>query len=137
MTQSSQTSKKTTNPLVLAIAVMGLSVGVVVPAVAQSPAPPSTAETAPVEITDTKLESVVDVLIEVEEVRSEYTPKIEAASDEQQHAELVNEANEMIIAKIEAQPDLTTDEYLGVLAQAQQDPDLGLRITQLVDQRVE
>lgn len=133
-----QTSNRGLKALILSASVAALSLGAVAPVMAQtSSAPATTAAPTPqaseVDMSDAKLEAFVTALLGVEEVRIEYTPQIEAAGSEEDQAALVNQANEEIIEKIDAVPDLTVDEYVTIAQVAQQDQELGARIAALVD----
>jgi hypothetical protein len=80
--------------LFLSASVAALSLGSVAPVVAQTATPAPETQTAPqVEMTDAKLEAFVTALLEVEEVRQDYTPQIEAATSEEAQTELVTQAN--------------------------------------------
>ena len=132
----------TTNPrlkaLFLSASIAALSLGAVAPVAAQTADPAPEAQAAPqAEMTDAKLEAFVTALLGVEEVRQDYTPQIEAATTEEEQAELVNAANAEIIAKIEAVPDLTVDEYVTIAQVAQQDQALGERIAMIVEAQTE
>jgi hypothetical protein len=128
----------TTNPrlkaLFLSASIAALSLGAVAPVAAQTADP---APEAQAEMTDAKLEAFVTALLGVEEVRQDYTPQIEAATTEEEQAQLVNAANAEIIAKIEAVPNLTVDEYVTIAQVAQQDQALGERIAMIVEAQTE
>ena len=119
----------------LSASVAALSLGTVAPLAAQTADPAPVA--SEVELTDTKLEAFVTALLGVEEVRLDYTPQIEAAANEEEQAELVNQANAEIIEKIDAVPDLTVDEYVTIAQVAQQDQELGARIAMMVEAQTE
>lgn len=124
--------------LVLSASVAALSLGSVAPVVAQTATPAPETQTAPqVEMTDAKLEAFVTALLEVEEVRQDYTPQIEAATSEEAQTELVTQAHAEIIEKIEAVPDLTVEEYVTIAQVAQQDQALGERIAMMVETQME
>ena len=124
--------------LFLSASVAALSLGSVAPVVAQTATPAPETQTAPqVEMTDAKLEAFVTALLEVEEVRKDYTPQIEAATSEEAQTELVTQANAEIIEKIEAVPDLTVEEYVTIAQVAQQDQALGERIAMMVETQME
>jgi hypothetical protein len=131
-----QTTNRGLKALFLSASVAALSLGAVAPVAAQTaaPAPTEQPEAQQVEMTDTKLEAFVEALMGVEEVRMDYTPQIEAATSEEDQAELVNQANAEIIEKIEAVPDLTVEEYVTIAQVAQQDQELGARIASLVEE---
>jgi hypothetical protein len=131
-----QTTNRGLKALFLSASVAALSLGAVAPVAAQTaaPAPAEQPEAQQVEMTDTKLEAFVEALMGVEEVRLDYTPQIEAATSEEDQAELVNQANAEIIEKIEAVPDLTVEEYVTIAQVAQQDQELGARIASLVEE---
>ena len=128
------TTNRSLKTLFLSASVAALTLGAVAPLAAQTADPAPEAQTAPqVEMSDAKLEAFVTALLGVEEVRQDYTPQIEAATTEEEQAQLVNAANAEIIAKIEAVPDLTVDEYVTIAQVAQQDQALGERIAMMVE----
>lgn len=130
-----QTTNRGLKALILSASVAALSLGAVAPVMAQTAAP--TPQASEVDMSDEKLEAFVTALLGVEEVRIEYTPQIEAAGSEEDQAELVNQANEEIISKIDAVPELTVDEYVTIAQAAQQDQELGARIAALVEEQTE
>lgn len=134
-----QTTNRSLKALVLSASVAALSLGAVAPVMAQTaaPVPAPAPEASDIDMSDEKLEAFVTALLGVEEVRIEYTPQIEAAGSEEDQAELVNQANEEIIEKIDAVPDLTVDEYVTIAQVAQQDQELGARIAALVEEQTE
>jgi hypothetical protein len=132
------TPHRSLKALILSASVAALSLGAVAPVAAQTADPAPETQTAPqVEMTDAKLEAFVTALLGVEEVRQDFTPQIEAATSEEAQAELVTQANAEIIAKIDAVPDLTVDEYVTIAQVAQQDQALGERIATMVETRME
>lgn len=70
---------------------------------------------------------------EVDTVRQTYIPQIEAAADEQEQQELVDEANTAITDTIEGTPDISVDEYVTIAQLAQQNPELNQRIVDRVE----
>ena len=132
------TPHRSLKALILSASVAALSLGAVAPVAAQTADPAPETQTAPqVEMTDAKLEAFVTALLGVEEVRQDFTPQIEATTSEEAQAELVTQANAEIIAKIDAVPDLTVDEYVTIAQVAQQDQALGERIATMVETRME
>jgi hypothetical protein len=132
------TPHRSLKALILSASVAALSLGAVAPVAAQTADPAPETQTAPqVEMTDAKLEAFVTALLGVEEVRQDFTPQIEAATSGEAQAELVTQANAAIIAKIDAVPDLTVDEYVSIAQVAQQDQALGERIATMVETRME
>ena len=132
------TPHRSLKALILSASVAALSLGAVAPVAAQTADPAPETQTAPqFEMTDAKLEAFVTALLGVEEVRQDFTPQIEAATSEEAQAELVTQANAEIIAKIDAVPDLTVDEYVTIAQVAQQDQALGERIATMVETRME
>lgn len=132
-----QTTNRGLKALILSASVAALSLGAVAPVMAQTAAPAPAPQASEVDMSDEKLEAFVTALLGVEEVRIEYTPQIEAAGSEEDQAELVNQANEEIISKIDAVPELTVDEYVTIAQAAQQDQELGARIAALVEEQTE
>lgn len=127
------TTARTKAPRAIALAAATAAFGLfaTTPVIAQTTAPaPEAAET---DFSDDKLDAFVAALQEVDTVRQTYIPQIEAAADEQEQQELVDEANTAITDTIEGTPDISVDEYVTIAQLAQQNPELNQRIVDRVE----
>ncbi len=127
------TTARTKAPRAIALAAATAAFGLfaTAPVIAQTTAPaPEAAET---DFSDDKLDAFVAALQEVDTVRQTYIPQIEAAADEQEQQELVDEANTAITDTIEKTPDISVDEYVTIAQLAQQNPELNQRIVDRVE----
>lgn len=127
------TTARTKAPRAIALAAATAAFGLfaTAPVIAQTTAPaPEAAET---DFSDDKLDAFVAALQEVDTVRQTYIPQIEAAADEQEQQELVDEANTAITDTIEGTPDISVDEYVTIAQLAQQNPELNQRIVDRVE----
>lgn len=92
------------------------------PAVAQeAPAPTAT-------IDDAQLQAFVAALREVDAIEQRYGAELEGADSEEARQNVITEANDAMVEAIEETPGITVEEYIGVLQQAQADPELNARI---------
>jgi hypothetical protein len=122
---------KAPRAIALAAATAAFGLFATAPVIAQTTAPaPEAAET---DFSDDKLDAFVAALQEVDTVRQTYIPQIEAAADEQEQQELVDEANTAITDTIEGTPDISVDEYVTIAQLAQQNPELNQRIVDRVE----
>jgi len=81
------------------------------------------------EVSDAKLESVAKAYIEVVAIQEEYRPRIEAAQSPEEAQQLQQEANQEMVEAIEAQDNVTLDEYNTIIQAAQMDEELGARLS--------
>ena len=89
------------------------------------------------QFTDDKLESFLDAAIEVQTLTESYTPRVQAAENEDEQKALVEEANAQIRGAVEDVDGITIDEYIAIGEAAQSDPALAQRITTMAQQRVQ
>jgi len=92
---------------------------------------PATAQEAPtpeVTIDDARLDAFVSALRAVDAIEQTYTEAFSEAESDAAREAVIAEANEAMVGAIEETPGITLEEYLGVLQQAQVDPDLNARI---------
>lgn len=121
--------RQTPRALALAAATAAFGLGATVPAFAQTAAP----EAVQTEFSDAKLDAFVTALQEVDAVRETFIPQIQAAEDESEQQQLIQQANVAISDTIDATPDITIDEYVTISQLAQEDPELNQRIVNRVE----
>lgn len=103
---------------------------------AETPAAPQTMAPA-ADFSDAKIEAFVTALQEVDDVRLSYLPQLEAADSDTDRAELADAANNEMVERIEAVPDLSVEEYIQIAELAQQDQALSARIVEQVETQAE
>jgi DMSO/TMAO reductase YedYZ molybdopterin-dependent catalytic subunit len=121
--------RQTPRALALAAATAAFGLGATAPAFAQTAAP----EAVQTEFSDAKLDAFVTALQEVDAVRETFIPQIQAAEDESEQQQLIQQANVAISDTIEATPDITVEEYVTISQLAQEDPELNQRIVNRVE----
>lgn len=82
---------------------------------------------------DAKLDSFVDAAIEVDARIAEWSPKIEAAADENAANELREQANADLAAAIEQTEGITIGEYQEIAQAARSDPALSERLKEIYE----
>ena len=97
------------------------------PAPQSDPAPQ--ASPAPVDVSNEKLDTFVLAMVEVESVRQEYIPRIEAASSEDEREAIATEGNAAIMDRVDGVPGITFNEYVQIAEAASSDPELGQRVS--------
>ena len=110
---------------------------VALPATAQEAAPEAV---APAEFTDAQLEAFAQAAIEVTDIQSEYAMALNELDEEQdqaEHEQLIEEGNAAMLAAVEDNPAITLDEYLEIAEAAAADPELGERISMLIQDMIE
>lgn len=85
-------------------------------------------EIAAQDVTDAQIDAFVDALIAIEDVRKEYTPRLQAEEDESAREELAQEANEAALAAVDNVEGLSAADYLGIGKAASENEDLSARI---------
>jgi Domain of unknown function (DUF4168) len=111
--------KRTLRTLALALA-LGLAAGV---AQAQT------------EFSDAKLESFVVAAIAVDEKIREWNPRIQAAQNEQEAAELREQASNEVLETIDGTEGMSVEEYQQIGQAAQADPELATRINEIYGEK--
>lgn len=79
-------------------------------------------------LTDEKLRAFVQALAAINTVGQHFVPKIEAETDGEKRAELMDYANDSIVNAIEVVADITPAEFKAIDIAAQQDEELNQRI---------
>jgi len=123
--------RRTSRAFALAATTTLVSLGAVTPALAQS-TQSDAPEATQTEYSDDKLDAFVVALRDVDAVRQTYIPQIQAAEDEAEQRELIEEANVAITDTIDAAPDISVDEYVAIAELAAQDAALNQRIVERV-----
>jgi hypothetical protein len=87
------------------------------------------------EFSDQQLESFVVAAIAVDEVIREWNPRIQAAQDDAQAAQLREQANAELVEVITQTEGITIEEYQEIGRAAQADPDLAARINEIYQEK--
>ena len=87
------------------------------------------------EFSDQQLESFVVAAIAVDEVIREWNPRIQAAEDDAQAAQLREQANAELVEVITQTDGITVEEYQEIGRAAQADPDLAARINEIYQEQ--
>lgn len=102
-------------------------------ALAAAPALVVTTQTAAAQTEDgfsaDQLDAFVAAFLEVDDVRTDYTQRLEQAEDEAAQETLVAEGNAAIVDAIEAVDGMDVELYTAIIEQAGNDADLNDRIT--------
>jgi len=101
---------------------------------AQQSTPPA-APDAPevVQPTDEQLERYIDASRKVASVAQEYQPQLEQASDEAARQEILQQADQEMVAAVEADG-FSVEEYNGISLAIQQDDELRGRVESMINQ---
>lgn len=86
------------------------------------------------EVTDAQVESFVDAYVAVNEVREEYTERLQNAEDQEKAQELQQEANEAMTAAI-TDSGMEVEEYQEVAMAVNADPDIRDQVTEMLEER--
>jgi hypothetical protein len=87
------------------------------------------------EFSDQQLESFVVAAIAIDGVIREWNPRIQAAENEEQAAQLREEANAELLETISKAEGITIDEYQEIGQAAQNDPELAARINEIYQEK--
>ena len=87
------------------------------------------------EFSDQQLESFVVAALAVDEVIREWNPRIQAAEDDAQAAQLREQANAELVEVITQTDGITIEQYQEIGRAAQADPDLAARINEIYQER--
>lgn len=125
------------------LAVLILLAGIVsVPALAQQAqqqAPPQQtppAQQAPVNVDQQSLEAAAKAYLDIQEIRDEFLPQIEGATDQNQAQQLQQQANQRMVAAIE-QNDLELDQYNEIIQAVTQNDQLRTQFLAMVEKEQE
>jgi hypothetical protein len=92
---------------------------------------------AQAQFSDGKLESFVVAAIAVDQKVQEWSPRIEAAQNEQEAAELREQASDEVLETIDGTEGMSVDEYQQIGQAAQADPELATRINEIYSQKTD
>jgi hypothetical protein len=110
-------------------------------ALAAAPALVLTAQTASAQsaetYSETELDAFVAAFIEVDELRSAYTARLQQVEDEAAQQAIVEEGNAAIVTAIEDVDGMTVELYAAILEQAGSDTALNERLTQRLQDAAE
>lgn len=102
------------------------------PVAAQETTPPAQ-EQAVTEVTDAELESFVLAHLEVQQIQNELNAQLQATEDPEQAQAIQQEANQRMLAAIEAQG-LTAERFSEIVDTINADPETGQRFAQKVEE---
>jgi len=120
---------QSTRTIFAVAAAFGLAVSAA-PAVAASsgPSPMVMAQAAQTSYSDEKLESFANAAVAVREIREEHAQKIEGVTDEEKHAEIVDETIKEMTGAVEDEPGISVEEYNEINQASQSDEALAQKI---------
>jgi hypothetical protein len=90
---------------------------------------------AQTEFSDQQLESFVVAAVAVDELIREWNPRIQAAENEEQAAQLREEANAALLETISETGGITIEQYQEIGQAAQADPELAARINEIYQEK--
>lgn len=118
-----------------------LAVSLLVPAaLAQSPqqSPQQQQQSAPdVEVTEDEVDKVAEVLVNIEEVRTEYQNRLRNAEDRETARSIQQEMSDEIDQTIESQDGLSVERYDKIIRAAQRDTELKEQIMAKLNEKRE
>lgn len=148
------------NSLAVTIAALGLAAAPVAPVLAQTAADPAAEPTAqsdaqsdaasnapaqaptqaPTQATASfsqdQLEHFVDAAMDVAQVRDTYLPRIEAAGSDTEVQQLQKQAQSEMVQAVETTDGMDVETYTRIGQSAQNDPELGQKISMLIRERM-
>ena len=89
------------------------------------------------EFSDQQLESFVVAAIAVDEVIREWNPRIQAAQDDAEAAQLREQATAELVEVISQTDGITLEQYQEIGRAARDDPDLAARINEIYQERAD
>ena len=117
----------------LAAAITGLlTLGATSHVMAYEAQSPMSAQQTQVEFAETDLQTFAAVQGDLDTVRAEYSARLEAASDQEQAAQLQQEASMMMIQAVEA-AGMEVETYNEIALALQSDPALRDRVTEMLN----
>jgi len=93
----------------------------------QAEVPAQQAAPATTEYSDSQLQKFVNASKQVAAISSEYTPKLQAADDQQEQQEIYREADEKMVEAVQNEG-MSVDEFNGINQAVQADPQLMERV---------
>lgn len=97
---------------------------------------PPTQQAPAVSVDQQTLEAAAKAYLDIQEIRDEFLPQIEGATDQNQAQQLQQQANQRMVAAIE-QNDLELDEYNEIIQAVTQNDQLRSQFLALVEQEQE
>lgn len=116
---------------------LALAGAAALPAAAQDDAPEAPEAAAPADFSDSQLEAFAQAAVDVAEIRDQYAMELNEIEDQAEQEQLVEEGNAAMLAAVEDNPDITLDEYLEIGEAAAADPELGERISTMIQHMME
>lgn len=83
---------------------------------------------------DAQLQAFAETVIDLREIRARFEPQIESAETPEAQMELIEAANQEMVAAVEARPDMTVDEYNAIAEASTADPEVAERIVALLEE---
>ncbi|WP_162300817.1 DUF4168 domain-containing protein [Alkalilacustris brevis] len=123
-------------PLTAIAIILGFGAGAALPAMAQTgDMPAAPAPTAPAtDFSEEQLMAFAEVAVEVSEIHEHYAVQLDAADSDAEREGLIEEGNAAMLAAVEEAPQITVEEYLEVGEAAAVDPELGQRISMIIQE---
>ena len=90
---------------------------------------------APSEFSDEQLESFVVAALAVDEVIRDWNPRIQAAENDEEAAQLREQANAELVETITRTEGITIEQYQEIGRAAQADPELAARINEIYQEK--
>jgi hypothetical protein len=99
----------------------------------QSTAPqaPGQPQVGSLNLTDDKLEAFIVAAVKVDDVARKWRPQFEQAADEQQQAEVQQQARSEIMTAIDETDGVTVEEFIVIQQAAREDPELASRLNEM------
>lgn len=82
---------------------------------------------------DAQLQAFAETVIDLREIRERFEPQIESAETPEAQMELIEAANQEMVATVEARPDMTVEEYNAIAEASTADPEIAERIVALLE----
>jgi Domain of unknown function (DUF4168) len=80
------------------------------------------------DVSDQQVDAFTEAFLRATQVVQEWQPKVEGAEDADQQAELAQQASDEIAKAIEAEGDITINEYEGIILAMREDPQLARKV---------
>lgn len=102
------------------------------PAAAQSQ-PPAAAQQAPGAVSDVELQAFAQATVDVQKIRDDWQPRIQAAPDAKAGDELRQQAQAEMVSAVEAKG-LSVEKYQEIYQLAQVDPGVRQKVVSMIEQ---
>lgn len=126
-----------TRSFIQRLPVLLLAMGLVVPAALGQSPEQATDEVESVEASDTELDHVATLLVDIEDVREEYRAQLAETEDVEKAKQIQTEMADAVQETVDSFDDLSVDRYKAIVQAAQSDLDLRKQIMSRVDEERE